>query len=76
MRYFFHTEDGRRFCDEEGTELPTETAARLEAARVLGQLMNEDPATVWHGEPLRLRVTDSDNRPLFTLAVVATIAGR
>ena len=38
-RYYFHSEDGRRFPDEEGTELPSDDAARLEAVRVLGELL-------------------------------------
>lgn len=76
MRYFFHAEDGRRFCDEEGTEFESEGDARLEAARVLGQLINEDPASAWHRQALRIVVTDSDSARLFTLGIVATIASR
>ncbi|MBU1378828.1 MAG: hypothetical protein KKE02_20695 [Alphaproteobacteria bacterium] len=76
MRYFFHAEDGRSFHDTEGTELDSEDDARFEAARVLGQLINEDPRIVWHEAALRLTVTDRDARPLFTLDVVKTVAPR
>jgi hypothetical protein len=73
MRYYFHTEDGRSFHDEEGTELANEHDARIEAARVLGQLVNEDPTGVWHDDAFRIIVTDGEGARLFTLGVVTTV---
>lgn len=74
MRYYFHADNGRRFRDQEGTELLSDSDARVEAARVLGQLINEDPLSVWHEAGLRITVTDQDDRGLFAVGVVATIS--
>ena len=70
-RYFFHTQDGRPFHDEEGTALPDDEAARIEAARVMGQLLNEHPAGVWIDEDFRLTVTDDEGVTLYILDVAA-----
>ncbi len=74
MRYYFHADNGRRFRDQEGTELLSDSDARVEAARVLGQLINEDPLSVWHETGLRITVTDQDDKGLFAVGVVATIS--
>jgi hypothetical protein len=76
MRYYFHAEDGRPFHDEEGTELHDESDAQLEAARVLGELIKEDPMSVWHDAAFRITVTDSDDRRLFALEVVSSVGPR
>lgn len=73
-RYFFHTEDGRSFHDEDGTSLPDDEAARIEAARVLGQLLNERPAAVWRDEEFRLTVTDDRGVILFVLDIAALLS--
>jgi hypothetical protein len=73
-RYFFHTEDGRPFHDEEGTLLADDAAARVEAARVLGQLMNEQAATVWQDGEFRLTVTDERGVILFVLDIAALLS--
>ena len=70
-RYFFHTQDGRAFHDEEGTPLPNDESARIEAARVMGQLLNEHPSGVWRDEEFRLTVTDEVGVVLFVLDVAA-----
>jgi len=66
-RYYFHSEDGRRFPDEDGTELPSDDAARLEAVRVLGELLRERPELFWDHECFRLTVTDGSALTLFIL---------
>lgn len=73
-RYFFHTQDGRPFHDEDGTPLPDDEAARIEAARVLGQLLNEHPAAVWRDEEFRLTVTDEHGVILFVLDIAALLS--
>ncbi|MDB5426484.1 MAG: hypothetical protein JWR47_3116 [Phenylobacterium sp.] len=66
-RYFFHTEDGRRFPDEEGTELADAAAARDEAAAIFGELLKERPQDLWRGGGLRLTVTDETGLILYVL---------
>ncbi len=73
-RYFFHTADGQVFRDRVGTELANEDAARIEAARLLGQLVNERPADVWRDDDFRITVTDEADLILFTIDVAAVVA--
>ena len=53
--------------DEEGTVLPSDDAARLEAVRVLGELLREQPELFWAHECFRVTVTDDDGLTLFVL---------
>ena len=73
-RYFFHSEDGHRIPDEEGTELPTLAAARIEAVRVLGDLLKEDPEHLLATGGMRLTVTDDVGLIYFALDLSATDA--
>lgn len=70
-RYFFHSEDGYSFRDQEGTLLPDDEAARIEAAKVLGQLVNESPAEIWRDDQMRVTVTDESGTVLFLLDLAA-----
>jgi hypothetical protein len=73
-RYFFHADDGRSFHDDDGTMLADDDAARIEAARVLGQLVNERPQDIWHDEPFRMTVTDETGLVVFILDIAAVAA--
>jgi len=73
-RYYFHSEDGRNYPDEEGTELPSLEAARIEAVRVLGDILKEDPDEVLSNGALRVTVTDDAGLIYFALDVSATDA--
>jgi hypothetical protein len=42
-RYFIHVHDGTSMIDDEGTELPDLTAARLAAVRLSGELLRDHP---------------------------------
>ena len=70
-RYFFHTEDGRAFHDGDGTRLADDAAARIQAARVLAQLLIERPADVWKDDPFQITVTDERGVTLFSLDITA-----
>jgi hypothetical protein len=71
QRYYFHSEDGYAFRDEEGTLLPNDEAARIEAARVLGQMVNEQPGAVWCDDQFRITVTDDAGVILYVLDLAA-----
>ena len=73
-RYYFHSEDGRRFPDEEGTELPTLAEARIEAVRVLADILREDPEELLQTGTLRMTVTDEKGLIYFALDLAATDA--
>lgn len=63
-RYFFHTLDGRRYPDEEGTELPDIVSARRKATRVLAELLKEQPDDFLGAGRLQVLVTDEQGRPV------------
>lgn len=66
-RYFFHVIDGASFRDETGTELPDIDAARAQAIRLSGEILQETGARFWNGTAWKLIVTDNDERTLFEL---------
>ena len=68
-RFFFHTKDGKTVPDETGVELADVQEARLQAARLIGELMREDAAEFWRSEALSLSVTDDAGLTLFTIMV-------
>jgi hypothetical protein len=67
--YFFHTEDGRRLCDEDGTELPGIEAAKIEAVRFLCERLHDDPAELWDSGAWRVLVQDDRMTTLFIIDV-------
>jgi hypothetical protein len=73
-RFFFHTEDGRNVSDSEGTELNTLAEARVEAIRVLGDMLRENPDELLATGEFRLTVTDARGLIYFALDLSATDA--
>lgn len=71
-RYYFHSEDGSPFPDDEGTDLPTLAGARIEAVRVLADILRESPEEVLRTGALRLTVTDKAGLIFFALDLSAT----
>jgi hypothetical protein len=57
-RYFFNTVDGRRYPDEDGTDLPDMDAVRRKATLTLAELLKERPSVFWDTGCLRLEVAD------------------
>jgi hypothetical protein len=58
-RYFFNTVDGRRYPDEDGTDLPDLEAVRRKATLTLAELLKERPSVFWDTGRLRLEVADA-----------------
>ena len=74
MRYFFNLAGAIHDPDNEGAEFATMGEARLEAARLAGELLRDRPGAVWEGEELRLQVTDKNRMVMFTLIVLGVDA--
>ena len=72
-RYFFHSEDGFLEHDGEGTELADQAAARVEAVRLAGGLLQDRPQALWESTRWRLLVTDVTGMILFTIEVNTAI---
>lgn len=73
-RYLFHVDNGTFVPDETGTDLSNLDAARMEAVRAAGEMINDAKASFWeHLTPWVMHVTDSDHRLLFTLEFGAKV---
>ena len=68
-RYFFHTVDGGRSPDREGVELPDPMTARVEAVKLAGAIIADEPRLLANGSEFALQVSDETKQPLFTLKV-------
>ena len=70
-RFYFHTEDGRSFLDDDGTELPDLRTALLQAIKLFGEILNEDPSEILRAQCFRMTVTDEVRQTLFTIDLTA-----
>jgi hypothetical protein len=70
-RYFFDTEDGARSEDDEGMELPSRDAARVQAIRYAGMVLSGDPAILWKGDTFKVEVRNETGSRLFTVVSYA-----
>ena len=71
-RYFFNTDDGHAFSDEEGTELADLTATRLAAIQLTGQILKDEKEAFWRTGEWHLHVSDESGSVLFRLDVAAS----
>ncbi len=70
-RYYFHVKDGKNYRDLQGTELADTDAARREALRFTGDLLNEGENGFWDGVEWSMEVTDAIGSAFFTLRFTA-----
>ena len=70
-RYFFHSADGKREPDQQGTELPDDAAAQFEAVRFAGETLKWRPLELWKQGQWRVEVTDDQGALLFTIITIA-----
>jgi hypothetical protein len=68
-RYFFNTVDGRRYPDEDGTDLPDLEAVRRKATLTLAELLKERPSVFWDTGRLRLEVADAEGAIVLAIDV-------
>jgi hypothetical protein len=68
-RYFFNTVDGRRYPDEDGTDLPDMEAVRRKATLTLAELLKEKPSVFWDTGRLRLEVADETGTVVLAVEV-------
>jgi hypothetical protein len=67
-RYFFHIQDGVRYEDKTGTELPDITAVRVRALKVSGDMLASGThPDLWEGHEWRLTVTDEAGQEVLAL---------
>lgn len=70
-RYFFHFGDTPGGVDVRGQELPDHNAARIEAVRLLGEILRDKAGEFWDERSMKLIITDDVGLMLFVLDVSA-----
>jgi hypothetical protein len=70
-RYFFHVRDGVVMPDEDGTELPNAEAARKQAVRFAGEVLQECDESFWTEADWRVWVTDETGDTICALRFAA-----
>jgi hypothetical protein len=66
-RYFFNTQTGTRFTDEDGFELDGPVEARRQAIITCGEMMRDAPEGFWGSRPWHVTVTDPDGLVLWEI---------
>jgi hypothetical protein len=66
-RFFFHSEDGHRFQDKEGTVLLDLATAKRDGVKILGELMLHDPDLFLATERFRIIIQDDTGLTLYVV---------
>jgi len=69
--FYFDSEDGGRHPDLEGVELPSLDAAKLEAVKMTGEMLRDQPGQLWRSQAWRVVVSDHEHQTLFVIRVAA-----
>lgn len=72
--YYFNTADGGRERDKTGVHLRDDAAARKQAIRFAGEVMESEPDVLWDGREFRVEVMNAHNELLFTVITLAVDA--
>jgi hypothetical protein len=72
--FYFHLRDGAYYPDMDGTELADLHTARVEAVKLAGGLLLDNPEEFWEGTDWQVEVTDHSGLILFRLDFTATDA--
>ncbi len=71
MRYFFQLSDGHLLTDDEGVDLESLDAAKVEAAQIAGEWLRDNAAEFAEEGALLVEVLDDKRAVLATVAVQA-----
>jgi len=72
--FYFHTEDGERVADTDGSDLADIEAAKDAAVQILAESLRGNSDLFWRHEGFSVIVTDDNALTLFSLNVSATMA--
>jgi hypothetical protein len=72
-RYFFHITPSEANSEQDWIDLSDLEDAKMEAARLVAEIVRDSPAELWNGE-LQVRVTDHQGLTLLTIQVAAVIS--
>ena len=65
--YFFHVENGTIVPDSEGTELPSDEAAKSEAIAASAEMLSGLGRRFWEGTGWKMQVVDETGREILVL---------
>lgn len=68
-KYFFQVSGGSHVLDEEGSELPDASAARVQGIKFAGQILSGLPTLLYETADLKIAVTDENGQVLFKVLV-------
>jgi hypothetical protein len=72
--FYFHTEDGERLTDTEGSDLADIAAAEDAAVQILAESLRGNSKLFWDNGSYSITVADDRGLTLFSLQVSATMA--
>lgn len=72
-RYFFNVSHGRLDADDEGAEMTDIGDAKIEASKLLAEILRDAPLGLWRDD-LQISVADDRGLVLLTIDIVATEA--
>jgi hypothetical protein len=78
-RYFFHFGDTASGLDVRGQDLADDNTARIEAVRLLGEVLKDKAGEFWDEQWMTLTITNAAGLILFVLdvsAIESAAAGR
>jgi hypothetical protein len=74
--FFFHTRDGQRLRDEEGSDCEDLMAARRSAVALASSMANDNPELVLEHASFSVEVTDVTGQTVFLVEINAIEGGR
>ncbi|KQN10708.1 conserved hypothetical protein [Sphingomonas aurantiaca] len=74
-RYFFDIDNHKHAPDEDGTDLPDDENARVQAVIFAGDYLSDHPDIVRHGACFRVAVRDDQGSVLLAVDVTITEPG-
>jgi DNA repair ATPase RecN len=74
--FFFHTRDGERLRDEEGSDCENLTDARRSAVALASSMVNDNPELVLEHASFSVEVTDVTGQTVFLVEINAIEGGR
>ena len=67
--YHFEVRTPTHVMFTQGVELPSDTAARIEAARRIGVLLNDHAGQIWVDQEWQMEITDDTGLILYVITV-------
>ncbi|BCA62788.1 hypothetical protein HMP09_2022 [Sphingomonas sp. HMP9] len=75
-RYFFDIDNHKHVNDDDGTDLPDDEEARVQAIIFAGDYLSDHPGIARHGAQFRVAVRNDQGRMLLSVVVMVDEAGQ